>query len=90
MNQPNPSVVRAIWERVYQWKVESGEWEDPQGDDMVSAEWKVIGACLSCPPTAHCEIRLHPDGRKCGGTVCHRVFQYPSMQVFPTQYGQAV
>ena len=87
MNQPNPSVVRAMWERVFAWAVESGRIPEAPAETEV-AEWKVLGPCTHCDPKAHCELRLHPDGRKCGGTVCHRVFQYPSMTAFPTQYRQ--
>lgn len=90
MNQPNPAVVRSIWERVFAWAVESGRIADSCEPLAVSHEWKVLGGCPVCPPSANCELHLHPDGGKCGGTVCHRVFQYPSMTAFPTQYGQGV
>lgn len=97
-NQPNPNVVRAIWERVLQWAEERGRLSavsdqlSANSSELIAviSEWKVIGPCTQCDPKSHCEIRLHPDGRKCGGTVCHQLFNYPSMTVFPSQYGQGV
>ena len=80
MNQPNPSAVRAIWNRVFAWAVESGR--IPQAPD-VPEEPKVTDATpmgVVCKKCKSGELHLHRDGRMCGCEKCNQLFRYPSME----------
>ena len=88
MNEPNPSVVRAIWERVTEWALESGRLPVDGGQSSVdSGRWTVDGG--QCPKCNN-EIHIHPRGAKCGCTVCKAVFEYPSMTEITVEYGQVL
>lgn len=80
MNEPNPSVVRAIWERVMFWAVESGRVsEDPNAPEetgVSSSKFQVAGVCPKCGKG---EVHVHPGGRMGGCVECHQKFKYPSM-----------
>lgn len=83
-SEPNPSVVRAIWERVMEWAVESGRLTVDGGQSTVdggqsTVDGGKVAKAARCPRCGR-ELHIHARGRIGGCENCLETFHLAELQ----------